>query len=58
MKNIIFLSLVILMAFSCVNRNKNEDQRNITLNDTITTESGLKYIFLKEGKGRKIEVGC
>lgn len=45
------------MVLSC-NYNKDKGyNRNIKLNDTITTSSGLKYIFLKEGKGRKIEIG-
>jgi len=57
MKNIIFITLIILIVVSCVNNNSTEDQRNIALNDTITTPSGLKYIFLKKGTGRKIEVG-
>lgn len=46
-----------ITAFSCGNIKNNEDTRNITLNDTITTSSGLKYIFLKKGTGPKIEVG-
>ncbi len=58
MKNITFFILIIIITFSCVNNNTSEDQRNITLNDTITTSSGLKYIILEDGNGRKIEVGC
>lgn len=56
MKNTSILLLIIITAFSCTNH-KNDDTRNIILNDTITTSSGLKYIFIKEGTGRKIKVG-
>lgn len=41
------------MTFSCSQQEKKES-RNIVLGDTITTASGLKYIFLKEGKGKPI----
>ncbi|MDB4304109.1 FKBP-type peptidyl-prolyl cis-trans isomerase [Desulfosarcina sp.] len=57
MKNIISLSIIIIIALSCVNQPNNKDQENFSLNDTITTTSGLKYIFLKKGKGPKIELG-
>ncbi|MBR9846702.1 MAG: hypothetical protein GYB35_11650, partial [Algicola sp.] len=52
--SILLLALVVL---SCGNDKKNNHNRNIVLNDTITTSSGLKYIFLKEGFGQKIEDG-
>lgn len=57
MKNIVFLFLTALILTSCGNNNKHNHNRNIVLNDTITTSSGLKYIFLKEGSGQKIEKG-
>jgi len=57
MKNIITLLLIVFTGLSCSNNKKDFHKRNIILNDTITTSSGLKYIFLKEGKGRKIEIG-
>ncbi|MBE9490956.1 MAG: FKBP-type peptidyl-prolyl cis-trans isomerase [Bacteroidetes bacterium] len=57
MKNVSIISLMLFSLLSCSEGKKNVENRNITLNDTVTTSSGLKYIFLKEGKGRKIEVG-
>ena len=57
MKNILILLLIVLAGLSCSNNKKDGHNRNIILNDTITTSSGLKYIFLKEGRGRKIEIG-
>jgi len=57
MKNIIILLFIVFTGLSCSNNKKDSHNRNIILNDTITTSSGLKYIFLKEGNGRKIEIG-
>ena len=57
MKNIITLLLIVFTGLSCSNNKKDSHTRNIILNDTITTSSGLKYIFIKEGNGRKIEIG-
>jgi len=58
MKKISIILFIVFTVFSCSNnKNKQSYNRNILLNDTITTSSGLKYIFLKEGKGRKIEIG-
>ena len=31
---------------------KSTDERNITVGDTITTESGLKYVFTRIGTAR------
>ena len=56
MKNITSLLLIIFTTLSCSDK-KESHNRNIKLNDTITTFSGLKYIFLKEGIGRKVEIG-
>jgi len=57
MKHSIFLLITALLLTSCGNDKKNNHNRNIVLNDTITTPSGLKYIFLEEGFGQKIEEG-
>ncbi|WP_424004259.1 FKBP-type peptidyl-prolyl cis-trans isomerase [Maribacter sp. IgM3_T14_3] len=53
MKNYFILFILSTMTFSCSQQEKKES-RNIVLGDTITTASGLKYIFLKEGKGKPI----
>jgi hypothetical protein len=57
MKNILIPLLIVFTGLSCSNNKNDFHNRNITLNDTITTSSGLKYVFLKEGEGRKIEIG-
>lgn len=54
MKKLNLLLLASIILFSCKSEVKKSD-RNIVLGDTITTKSGLKYIFLKEGNGKKIE---
>lgn len=56
MKKLSVLLILAITLISCNNEVKKID-RNITLGDTIKTESGLQYIFLKEGKGLKIEEG-
>jgi len=53
MKNYFILFILSALFYSCNQREKKES-RNIVLGDTITTASGLKYIFLKEGKGKPI----
>lgn len=55
MKKLITLTCIVALA-SCVSPVKKSD-RNITIGDTITTKSGLKYVFLKEGNGKKVEPG-
>lgn len=55
MKKLITLTLSFLFLLSCESEKKIE--RNIIIGDTITTASGLKYIYLKEGSGRKAETG-
>ena len=55
MKKTIALIITLGVLTACNYEKKGE--RNITLGDTITTASGLKYAFLKEGAGRKIEIG-
>ncbi len=54
MKYYTLLSLLILLAAAC--GDKRQD-RGIVVGDTITTESGLKYIFTKVGTGRPVETG-
>ena len=55
MKKLLTLFILSALILSCETEKKSD--RNIVLGDTITTTSGLKYIFLKEGFGRKIEEG-
>ncbi len=55
MKKLIILTLASVFIFSCKTEKKSD--RNIVIGDTITTSSGLKYIHLKEGFGRKAETG-
>lgn len=51
------LALVLILGVtSCKKGVKKEDK--IVLGDTLRTESGLKYVYKKFGKGRKIEKGC
>lgn len=57
MKKVSIILIIISTALSLSAQKNNDANRHIFLNDTVTTSSGLKYIFLKEGKGRKIEVG-
>ena len=56
MKKISLLLVASIFLFSCKSEQK-KSERNIVIGDTITTPSGLKYIFLKKGNGRKIEEG-
>lgn len=53
MKNYLILLFIISICYSCKQEEKTGN-RTIVVGDTITTESGLKYIFLKEGSGRRI----
>ena len=55
MKKLITLFLISTTILSCKTEKKSD--RNIELGDTITTSTGLKYAFLKEGFGRKVEEG-
>lgn len=55
MKKLITLFLISATILSCKTEKKSD--RNIVIGDTITTSTGLKYAFLKEGFGRKIEEG-
>lgn len=49
------LSILMLLA-SCKEKQTTADDAN-ALGDTITTDSGLKYLYLKKGNGQKIEMG-
>ena len=53
MKKYFSLLIISITCISC-NTTVKKENRSITLGDTITTSSGLKYIFLKEGSGRPI----
>lgn len=57
MKKLSILLVAIATLSSC-NKEVKKSTRNIVAGDTISTGSGLKYILLKEGSGRKIEEGC
>ena len=50
MKNYLLLLIISTSFYSC----NQQERGNIVLGDTITTASGLKYIFLKEGNGKQI----
>lgn len=47
MKKILIIIIALFTAYSFL----------YSQSDTVTTESGLKYIIVKEGKGKKAEVG-
>lgn len=49
------LFFIAIIFISC-NKSIAKDNRNISLGDTITTPSSLKYIFLKEGSGNSIMI--
>lgn len=55
MKNYFILFIIATICCSC-NQQEKKGSRNISLGDTITTASGLKYIFLKEGNGNPIQM--
>jgi tetratricopeptide (TPR) repeat protein len=56
MKTIYYLTTLLLIAFSSCNT-ANKSKTGIALGDTIQTPSGLQYIYLKKGTGRKVETG-
>lgn len=56
MKRILVLLLLTLSITGCKNESKKSDSQ-LAQRDTITTPSGLKYIFLKKGNGKKIAEG-
>jgi hypothetical protein len=45
---------MIILLWSC---SPERSERDIVVGDTITTESGLKYIYTKVGSGRPVETG-
>ena len=49
--------LLFLFGLSSCMNNTSSKKNTSSKNDTITTSSGLKYWFLKKGKGPKIEKG-
>jgi len=57
MKLIYYFTLIALPFFiSC--QSTSSKRNNISLGDTIKTQSGLQYFYVKHGKGRKVESGC
>jgi hypothetical protein len=57
MKQISYLLFVVTLGTflsACVNP---KGERSVVVGDTITTESGLKYVFTKIGNGRSVETG-
>tara|TARA_Y100000034_G_scaffold125539_1_gene175291 strand:- start:116253 stop:117077 length:825 start_codon:yes stop_codon:yes gene_type:complete len=56
MKKLLTIIVGIGLLGACNSGPKKSD-RGIVLGDTITSKTGLKYIFLKEGFGRKIDSG-
>ena len=54
MKKLSIIFSVFIILFSCKSE-LSKTNGNIEIGDTITTNSGLKYIYLKKGNGRKIE---
>lgn len=45
----------LLLAVGCTS--PKQDERQVVVGDTITTDSGLKYVFTKVGTGRPVETG-
>ncbi len=56
MKSIHILAMLAILSFCSCNP-KPKVTNEIALGDTLTSESGLQYIYLKKGEGRKIETG-
>ncbi len=62
--NKLYFTLIIILIVSCQEKSaqkNNSDNQQIQedySHDTIQTASGLKYIYLKKGQGRKIEDDC
>ncbi|MBL7865159.1 MAG: FKBP-type peptidyl-prolyl cis-trans isomerase [Cyclobacteriaceae bacterium] len=51
----LLLPFIMLFAAACSTEKK--DDRGIVIGDTITTASGLKYVFMKIGEGRPVATG-
>ena len=56
MKSIHLIAMLAIL-FICSCNTKPKATNEIALGDTLTTKSGLQYIYLKKGEGRKIETG-
>ncbi|NOU60751.1 FKBP-type peptidyl-prolyl cis-trans isomerase [Marinifilum caeruleilacunae] len=56
MKSIYSIFILALLFLSACNQPKSGN-KHVALGDTIQTESGLKYFYIKKGEGRKIETG-
>ena len=54
MQKLLLILSIATFIFSC-NKSANKTNKEVMLGDTIQTESGLKYFYLKHGEGRKIE---
>lgn len=54
MKQILHLIPVLFLMASCSGP---RNERDIVVGDTISTESGLKYVYTKIGTGRPVETG-
>jgi len=54
MKNFVFIFSLLILITSC-NLNKSDTEKELTKIDTLTTESGVMYYYLKKGDGRKVE---
>lgn len=57
MKKFSLLLFVTILCYAC-QTDKKATKTTETLGDTITTKSGLSYIFLKKGNGKKIQPGA
>ena len=53
---IIYVTLLTFLITSCISEKKNTRSSDKS-KDTITTKSGLKYVYITKGKGRKVEPG-
>lgn len=54
MRNLSLLLSLCVFIFSC-NDSTDKADKTTSINDTIQTESGLRYYYLKRGDGRKIK---
>lgn len=53
----LFLGLILISFLSACNHSESAKDEAIVLNDTISTPSGLQYIYLKQGRGPQIDTG-
>ncbi len=54
-KQLLYLMIMVAVLAACSTTPKNDGA--IVVGDTITTESGLKYVYTKIGTGRPVETG-